>query len=101
LFFKNEYEDEKFSRSKKDHSPTYTTVVDLLRSVSKWEILLLWSLIIFLIQRSLFSAIFMSHEVFTPQENLHPSTQGISQGLGAIPYAGSKGKEAPEGKISL
>jgi hypothetical protein len=28
---------EKFSRSKKVQSPTYTTAVELLRSVSKWE----------------------------------------------------------------
>jgi hypothetical protein len=34
----DENEDEKFSRSKKDHSLAYTTTVELLRSVSKWEI---------------------------------------------------------------
>jgi hypothetical protein len=38
LVFKIEDEDEKFSRSKKVQSPTYTTAVELLRSVSKWEI---------------------------------------------------------------
>jgi hypothetical protein len=38
LVFKNEDEDEKFSRSKKVQSPAYTTMVELLRSVSKWEI---------------------------------------------------------------
>jgi hypothetical protein len=38
LDHKNEYEDEKFSMSKKVQSPTYKTVVELLRSVSKWEI---------------------------------------------------------------
>jgi hypothetical protein len=34
----NEGEDEKFSRSKKVHSPTYTVAMELMRSVSKWEI---------------------------------------------------------------
>jgi hypothetical protein len=38
LVFNNEDEDDKFARSKKDHSPSYTTTMDLLRSVSKWEI---------------------------------------------------------------
>jgi hypothetical protein len=38
LFFKNEDEDEKFSRSKKVQIPAYTIVVELLISVSKWEI---------------------------------------------------------------
>jgi hypothetical protein len=38
LVFKNEDEDEKFARSKKVQIPTYTIVVELLRSVSKWEI---------------------------------------------------------------
>jgi hypothetical protein len=38
LVFKNDDEDEKFARSKKVQSPAYTAVVELLRSVSKWEI---------------------------------------------------------------
>jgi hypothetical protein len=38
LVFKIEDEDEKFVRSKKVQSPAYTAVVELLRSVSKWEI---------------------------------------------------------------
>jgi hypothetical protein len=38
LVFKIEDEDEKFARSKKVQNPTYTTTVELLRSVSKWEI---------------------------------------------------------------
>jgi hypothetical protein len=38
LVFKNEDEDEKFARSKKVQSQSYTTVVELLRSVSKWDI---------------------------------------------------------------
>jgi hypothetical protein len=33
-----EGEDEKSSRSKKDHIPADTTTMELLRSVSKWEI---------------------------------------------------------------
>jgi hypothetical protein len=38
LVFKNENEDEKFARSKKVQIPAYTTAVEFLRSVSKWEI---------------------------------------------------------------
>jgi len=38
LVFKNEDEDEKLAKSKKVQSPAYTTAVELLRSVSKWEI---------------------------------------------------------------
>jgi hypothetical protein len=38
LVFKIENEDEKFARSKKVQSPAYTAAVELLRSVSKWEI---------------------------------------------------------------
>jgi hypothetical protein len=38
LVFKNEDEDEEFARSKKVQSLAYTTAVELLRSVSKWEI---------------------------------------------------------------
>jgi hypothetical protein len=38
LVFKNEDEDEGFSRSKKVQIPSYTAAVELLRSVSKWEI---------------------------------------------------------------
>jgi hypothetical protein len=36
----------------------------------------LWSLIIFLIQRSLLLAMFIPHEVFTPQKYVHSSTRG-------------------------
>jgi hypothetical protein len=36
--FKHEGGDEKFARSKKVEIPSYTIVVELLRSVSKWEI---------------------------------------------------------------
>jgi hypothetical protein len=38
LVFKNEDEDEKFARPKKVQSLAYTTTMELLRSVSKWEI---------------------------------------------------------------
>ena len=38
LVFKNEDEDEKFARSKKVQSLAYTAAVELLRSVSMWEI---------------------------------------------------------------
>jgi hypothetical protein len=77
----------------------------------------LWSLIIFLIQRSLFSAMFIPHEYFTPHKNVHSSMWGI---VGEVtPLVGFGGKwahgeglgdnvsrwefkgEAPKGKISL
>jgi hypothetical protein len=38
LVFKNEDEDEKFAKSKKVQNSAYTTMVELLRSVSKREI---------------------------------------------------------------
>jgi hypothetical protein len=38
LVFKNENEDEKFARSKKVQIPAYTATVELLRSISKWDI---------------------------------------------------------------
>jgi hypothetical protein len=41
----------------------------------------LWSLIIFLIQRSLFSVVFIPHEYFTPQKNVHSSTWGSVGGV--------------------
>jgi hypothetical protein len=67
----------------------------------------LWSLIIFLIQRSLLSAVFIPHEVFTPQKYVHSSTWGSAEGGtpsvgfgGAIPLAGgSGGKQAPSGGL--
>jgi hypothetical protein len=40
----------------------------------------LWSLIIFLIQRSFLSAVFIPHEVFTPQKYVHSSTRGSIEG---------------------
>jgi hypothetical protein len=38
-----------------------------------------WSLIIFLIQRSLLSAVFIPHEVFTPQKYVHSSMRGSAE----------------------
>jgi hypothetical protein len=55
----------------------------------------LWSLIIFLIQRSLLSAVFIPHEVFTPQKYVHSSTQGSAEG--GYPLAGSGGSIPPAG----
>jgi hypothetical protein len=55
----------------------------------------LWSLIIFLIQRSLLSTMFIPHEVFTPQKYVHSSTWGSAEGGRGF------GGEAPEGKIAL
>jgi hypothetical protein len=63
----------------------------------------------FLIQRSLLSAMFIPHEDFTPQKYVHSSTWGSEEGgyplcgvQGAIPPAkGFGGKRDPEGKISL
>jgi hypothetical protein len=77
----------------------------------------LWSLIIFLIQRSLLSAVFIPHEVFTPQKYVHSSTRGSAEGgyplcedlgasgpptgfMGSVPRWGFGG-EAPEEKIAL
>jgi len=75
----------------------------------------LWSLIIFLIQRSFLSAMFIPHEVFTPQKYVHSSTRGSAEGgyplygvRGGYPpgwgQAGPQrgfGGEAPEEKIVL
>jgi hypothetical protein len=78
----------------------------------------LWSLIIFLIQRSLLSAVFIPHEVFTPQKYVHSSTRGSAEGgyplcgvrgvhppgWGVWGQAGPQrgfGGEAPEAKIAL
>jgi hypothetical protein len=71
----------------------------------------LWSLIIFLIQRSLLSAVFIPHEVFTPQKYLHSSTRGSAEGgyplcgvRGVWGQAGPQrgfGGEASEAKIAL
>jgi hypothetical protein len=78
----------------------------------------LWSLIIFLIQRSLLSAMFIPHEVFTPKKYVHSSTQGSAEGgyplcgvWGGYPLgwgvwgqAGPQwgfGGEAPEAKFAL
>jgi hypothetical protein len=81
----------------------------------------LWSLIIFLIQRSLLcAAMFIPHEVFTPQKYVHSSMQGSAEGgtlmlcgvhpprlggLGASePPTGVQGvasPKAPEEKIAL
>jgi hypothetical protein len=58
----------------------------------------LWSLIIFLIQRSLFSAMFIPHEDFTPRKNVHSSTRGSAGGVTPSALAGG---ESPEGKIAL
>jgi hypothetical protein len=67
----------------------------------------LWSLIMFLIQRSLLSAVFIPHEDFTPQKYVHSSTRGSAEGgyplcgvRGQSPWRGFGG-EAPEGKIAL
>jgi hypothetical protein len=74
----------------------------------------LWSLIIFLIQRSLFSVMFIPHEDCTPWNNIHPSTWGGAGGDfppcgvrgahppgGGLGASGGFGGEAPEGKIAL
>jgi hypothetical protein len=53
----------------------------------------LWSLIIFLIQRSLLSAVFIPHEVFTPQKYVHSSTRGSAEG--GYPLCGVRGGYPP------
>jgi hypothetical protein len=40
----------------------------------------MWNLIIFSIQRSLFSAMFIPHEDFTPKNNVHSSMPGSVEG---------------------
>ena len=87
----------------------------------------LWSLIIFLMQRSFLLAVFIPHEVFTPQKYVHSSTRGSEKGgyplcrvwevhppdwgvwgqagpqrgfRGSIPRWGFGGED-PEAKISL
>jgi hypothetical protein len=56
----------------------------------------LWSLIIFLIQRSLLSAMFIPHEVFTPHKYVHSSTRGVQRGgTSSSGSEGSRGKRAP------
>jgi hypothetical protein len=49
----------------------------------------LWSLIMFLIQRSLLSAVFIPHEDFTPQKYVHSSTRGSAEG--GYPLCGVRG----------
>jgi hypothetical protein len=66
--------------------PPYVVDVD---PISYW----LWSLIIFLIQRSLLSAMFIPHEVFTPQKYVHSSTWGSAEG--GYPLCGVRGVHPP------
>jgi hypothetical protein len=64
-------------------------------------------MIIFLIQRSLFLVVFIPHEEFTPQKNVHSSMcRSVGGGYpptrfeGAIPLArGPKGKRALGGGL--
>jgi hypothetical protein len=57
----------------------------------------LWSLIIFLIQRSLLSAVFIPHEVFTPQKYVHSSTRGSAEG--GYPLCRVRGGYPPRGGL--
>ena len=66
----------------------------------------LWSMFIFLIQRSLFLVVFIPHEDFTPRKNVHSSTWGSAGGLppygvrgGYPPVMESGGKRAPGGGL--
>jgi hypothetical protein len=85
-----------------------------LKTMGCW----LWSLIIFLIQRSLLSAVFIPHEVFTPHKYVHSSTWGSAEGgyplcgvwggyppswgvWGQVGPQRGFGGEAPEEKIAL
>jgi hypothetical protein len=58
-----------------------------------WIFCWLWSLIIFLMQRSLLSAVFIPHEVFTPQKYVHSSTRGSAEG--GYPLCGVQGGYPP------
>jgi hypothetical protein len=49
-----------------------------------------------MIQRSLFSVVFIPHEEFTPRKNVHSSTCGGVQ-RGVTPSVGPRGKQAPSG----
>jgi hypothetical protein len=49
----------------------------------------------FLIQRSLLSAVFIPHEDFTPQKYVHSSTRGSAEG--GYPLCGSGGPIPPAG----
>ena len=51
------------------------------------------SLIIFQIQRSLLSAVFIPHEVFTPQKYVHSSTWESAEG--GYPLYGVRGVHPP------
>jgi hypothetical protein len=62
------------------------------------DIYWLWSLIIFLIQRFLFSVLFIPHEYFTPHKNLHSSTWGSAKG--GYPLCGFRGR-SPQRKNCL
>jgi hypothetical protein len=72
----------------------------------------LWSLIIFLIHRSLLSVVFIPHEVFTPQKYVHSSTRGSAEGgyplcgvggpsprLGGLGASGGSGAKPPKQKL--
>jgi hypothetical protein len=49
-------------------------------------------------QRSLLSAVFIPHEVFTPQKYVHSSTWGSAEGgYPLCGVGGSGGKRAPSG----
>jgi hypothetical protein len=52
----------------------------------------------FLIQRSLLSAMFIPHEDFTPQKYVHSSTRGSAEG-GYPPGWGVRGKKPPKEKL--
>jgi hypothetical protein len=59
----------------------------------------LWSLIIFLIQRSFLSTIFIPHEDFTHQKNVHSSMWGSAEG--GYPLCGVHGQAGPRRKNFL
>jgi hypothetical protein len=71
----------------------------------RYKICWLWSLIIFLIQRSLLSAVFIPHEDFTPQKYVHSFTRGSAEG--GYPLCGVRGLgswdlvQLPVGKRAL
>jgi hypothetical protein len=51
----------------------------------------------FLIQRSLLSAMFIPHEDFTPQKYVHSSTRGSAEG--GYPLCGVRGAYPPTGGL--
>jgi hypothetical protein len=49
-----------------------------------------------MIQRSLFSVVFIPHEDFTPRKNVHSSMRGSAKGVSGI-----RGQASPDGGLGV